>query len=121
MIMTHHKITLIDSMRGLLLGIGEQTNEHDTSMAILTIPEKKYYLKYNPGCGEWGKCIIPTFSNNEKEMLRLSSNGLKIKEIATFLGKKENTVKGYRRRIMKCLGQKNIAGDINVAIRYGII
>ena len=121
MILTHHRITPIDVKKGVFLGIGEQVHDTDTSKAILTIPGKSYYLKYNPGDGGWGKSILPTFAANEKETLRLSSQGLSIKEIATILGKNENTVKGYRRRVMKALEQKNITGAIHMALIFGII
>lgn len=120
-ILTHHRITPIDLEKGIFIGVGEQVIDSGEWVAVLVIPEKEYYLRYNLESTEWEKCIGWTFSKNEKDMLRLSGQGLKIKEIATLLGKDENTVKAYRKRVLKGLGQKNITGAVNMAARYGII
>lgn len=60
-------------------------------------------------------------TNREKDVLKLLHDGLKTKEIATFLGVSENTIETYRRSLLKKLGAQNTAGMISRAINLGVI
>ena len=62
----------------------------------------------------------PELSEQEREVVRLISEGLKTPEIAKQLNLSPNTVHTYRRRIMEKLDLHNVAALVKYAIRMGI-
>lgn len=60
-------------------------------------------------------------SNRELDILRLSAEGLFIKEVALELGIKESTVKTHHTNIFVKLGATNITHAVAIAITSGMI
>ena len=62
----------------------------------------------------------PELSEQEREVLRLISEGLKTPEIARQLNLSPNTVHTYRRRIMDKLGRHSVAALTKYAVSTGL-
>jgi DNA-binding NarL/FixJ family response regulator len=60
-------------------------------------------------------------SPRESQVLRLIADGKGSKEVATTLGLEHNTVRSYRKTMMKKLGVNNLASLIHLAMEAGII
>lgn len=121
LIMAHHRLTPINLNKKLFIGMGERSNDTKKNTAVLYIPPHNTCFIYNSENNTWKKYPIPILSDNEKEMLMLSSYGLTVKEIAFNLNKSVDCIKDYRRKVMKKLNQKNILGAIHIAECFGII
>ena len=63
----------------------------------------------------------PSFSEREKQVLRLLVDGLRNKEIAVELNVGIKTVETYRSRLMKKLGCASTAEMVRSAIRHGLV
>lgn len=59
-------------------------------------------------------------TNREREVLRMVARGLANKEVAQLLKLSPETVRSYRKSLMKKLGVHNIAGLTQFALRAGI-
>jgi DNA-binding NarL/FixJ family response regulator len=60
-------------------------------------------------------------SPRETQVLRLIAEGKGSKEVAVLLGLEHNTVRSYRKTMMKKLGVNNLASLIQVAMAAGLI
>jgi DNA-binding NarL/FixJ family response regulator len=60
-------------------------------------------------------------SPRETQVLRLIADGKGSKEVATTLGLEHNTVRTYRKTMMKKLGVNNLASLIHLAMEAGLI
>jgi DNA-binding NarL/FixJ family response regulator len=60
-------------------------------------------------------------SLREDQILRLIASGSSNKDIALLLELSVETVRSYRKSLMKKLGAKNVAGLVNVAVRSGMM
>ncbi|MGO8678161.1 MAG: response regulator [Limisphaerales bacterium] len=65
--------------------------------------------------------LRPMLSKREQEVLRLTAEGLRAKEIAARLGVGAKTVETYRRRLMKKVACGGTAELVRYAMREGII
>jgi DNA-binding NarL/FixJ family response regulator len=65
--------------------------------------------------------VRPLLSKREQEVLRLTTDGLRTKEIAARLGVGLKTVETFRRRLMKKLACGGTAELVRYAMREGII
>ncbi len=63
---------------------------------------------------------LDTLTNRELEVMRLVSRGLANKEVAQLLKLSPETVRSYRKSLMKKLGVHNVAGMTQIAVRSGI-
>lgn len=64
---------------------------------------------------------LESLSPRETQVLRLIAEGKASKEVAVVLGLEHNTVRSYRKTMMKKLGVTNLASLIQVAMAAGII
>jgi DNA-binding NarL/FixJ family response regulator len=64
--------------------------------------------------------ILDTLSPRELQVLRLVADGKSSKEVAVLLDLKEQTVRSYRKTMMKKLGVNNVAGLTQLALSTGI-
>jgi DNA-binding NarL/FixJ family response regulator len=64
---------------------------------------------------------IESLSPRETQVLRLIAEGKGSKEVAAVLGLEHNTVRSYRKTMMKKLGVTNLASLIQVAMAAGLI
>ena len=62
----------------------------------------------------------PSFSEKEKEIIRLICQELSNKEIAAQLGLSTRTIEGYREKILEKIEARNIAGLVIYAIKNNI-
>src|SRR5215813_1054405 len=63
---------------------------------------------------------LETLSPREVQVLRLVAEGKTSKEIATLLDLREQTVRSYRKTMMKKLGVNNVAGLTQLALATGL-
>jgi DNA-binding NarL/FixJ family response regulator len=68
-----------------------------------------------------GRDPLELLSPREAQVLRLIAEGKGSKEVAVVLGLEHNTVRSYRKTMMKKLGVNNLASLIHVAMAAGII
>ncbi len=64
---------------------------------------------------------VDSLSPREMQVLRMVAEGKRTKEVAIELNLEHNTVRTYRRKMMKKLGVRNLAGVIEVAHAAGLI
>jgi two-component system response regulator DegU len=64
--------------------------------------------------------VLDALSPREIQVLRLVVDGKTSKEVATLLGLSEQTVRTYRKTMMKKLGVNNVAGLIQLALAFGL-
>ncbi len=64
---------------------------------------------------------LEALSPREAQVLRLIAEGKGSKEVAVVLGLEHNTVRSYRKTMMKKLGVNNLASLIHVAMAAGLI
>ncbi len=64
---------------------------------------------------------LEALSPREAQVLRLIAEGKGSKEVAAVLGLEHNTVRSYRKTMMKKLGVNNLASLIHVAMAAGLI
>lgn len=70
---------------------------------------------------KWYQDEHPTLSEEEKAILLLSAQGLKMEEIADRIFKSVDTVKFYKRRLFEKVGVKNITEALSFATNYRLI
>jgi DNA-binding NarL/FixJ family response regulator len=63
---------------------------------------------------------LDSLSPREKQVLRLVAEGRTSKEIAVLLSLSEQTVRSYRKTMMKKLGVSNVAGLTHLALSQGL-
>jgi DNA-binding NarL/FixJ family response regulator len=63
---------------------------------------------------------IGSLSPRERQVLRMVADGKTSKEIAVVLDLKEQTVRSYRKTMMKKLGVNNVAGLTQLALSQGL-
>jgi len=64
--------------------------------------------------------VLEMLSPREVQVLRLVAEGKTSKEIATLLDLREQTVRSYRKTMMKKLGVNNVAGLTQLALSTGL-
>lgn len=64
--------------------------------------------------------VLESLSPREVQVLRLVADGKTSKEIAVLLDLKEQTVRSYRKTMMKKLGVNNVAGLTQLALSTGL-
>jgi DNA-binding NarL/FixJ family response regulator len=64
--------------------------------------------------------VLESLSPREVQVLRLVAEGKTSKEIATLLDLREQTVRSYRKTMMKKLGVNNVAGLTQLALSTGL-
>src|SRR5580658_795719 len=64
---------------------------------------------------------LDTLSPRELQVLRLVAEGKTSKDIAVLLGLGLQTVRGYRKMLMKKLGVNNVAGVTQIALAAGLM
>jgi DNA-binding NarL/FixJ family response regulator len=64
---------------------------------------------------------VESLSPREAQVLRLIAEGKRSKEVAAVLGLEHNTVRSYRKTMMRKLGVNNLASLIQVAMAAGLI
>ena len=65
-------------------------------------------------------CCSEALSPREVQVLRLVAEGKTSKEIATLLHLSEQTVRSYRKTMMRKLGVNNVAGLTQLALSTGL-
>jgi DNA-binding CsgD family transcriptional regulator len=81
----------------------------------------KIFWHYSMCDHQWhqGECV--SLSEEEKAILLLSAQGLKMEEIAERIFKSVDTVKFYKRRLFEKLGARNITEALSFATNYRLI
>jgi DNA-binding NarL/FixJ family response regulator len=64
--------------------------------------------------------ILDSLTPREQQVMRLVADGKTSKEIATLLNLGEQTVRSYRKTLMKKLGVNNVAGLTQLALACGL-
>ncbi len=67
-----------------------------------------------------GPAVLESLSPREVQVLRMVAEGKTSKEIAVLLDLREQTVRSYRKTMMKKLGVNNVAGLTQLALSTGL-
>ena len=67
-----------------------------------------------------GPAVLESLSPREVQVLRMVAEGKTSKEIAVLLDLREQTVRSYRKTMMKKLGVNNVAGLTQLALAAGL-
>jgi two-component system response regulator NreC len=67
-----------------------------------------------------GHSALESLSPRERQVLRLVADGKTSKEIAVMLDLREQTIRSYRKTMMKKLGVNNVAGLTHLALSTGL-
>ena len=120
----HHRLTPLALKNGkiwlALCGIALSFNQTPGHIILRKHKDLKY-LEYSLTKHQWIQKINPLLSDIEKEIIKLSAKGFLVKEIADILCKSEDTIKTYRKNMIKALGLPNFTAVITHAINYGLI
>lgn len=120
----HHRLTPLAIKNGkiwlALCGVALSFNKTPGHI-ILRKHKNQKYLEYSLDEHKWIQRMDPTLSDIEKEIIKLSAKGFLIKEIADILFKSEDTIKTYRKNMIKSLGLSNFTAVVTHAINYGLI
>lgn len=105
--------------RGLVV---EQSPADELLMAMRVVASGEFYVNVLPrqGVDPGGLKSIDALSPREQEVLRLVSNGKSSKEIAVTLRLGVETVRSYRKSMMKKLNVTNAAKATRAAITGGL-
>ncbi|MDR0332050.1 MAG: LuxR C-terminal-related transcriptional regulator [Dysgonamonadaceae bacterium] len=76
---------------------------------------------YNKNNGKWEKALRPELTEKEKEVLKFSSMGYNMKEIAVMLHRSFDSVRLYRKNIFLKLNVDSIAAAVNYAKNHRLI
>ncbi len=79
------------------------------------------YWEYSLSDHRWHQCESLQLSEEEKAILLLSAQGLKMERIADRIFKSVDTVKFYKRRLFEKLGVKNITEALSFATNNRLI
>lgn len=123
--MVCHKLRLIDFDENgnprQMIGIVSPSVHCKGPIILVKISGTSYTYHYLHESNSWKPYDFISFSDEEKEMLRLTIQGHTIKEIASLMCKSTETIKYYRRQIFSKLNVKNIAEAISFATHYCMI
>lgn len=88
---------------------------------VMKLYNDSEYLLYHPDKDRWFHKEGLVLSFEEKEILLLSSQGYTMKEIASKLGKTEDSIKLHKRVIFSNLGVRSITEAVFAAINYNLL
>jgi len=88
---------------------------------VMKLHNESEFLLYNTEKDRWFHKEGLVLSSEEKEILLLSSQGYTMKEIASILGRTEDTIKLYKRVIFSKLSVKSITEAVFAAINYNLL
>lgn len=114
--MINHQMTpLLLNSKGeiwLTLGTIALSTSPNSGNGILRRTGISEHWTYNPEEKGWLLCTAYKLSKFEKEILRLSAQGLKVDEIAALFGKQRDHIKNYKRLLFKKINVHNISEAI---------
>lgn len=114
--MINHQMTpLLLNSKGeiwLTLGTIALSTSLNSGNGILRRTGISEHWTYNPEEKGWLLCTAYKLSKFEKEILRLSAQGLKVDEIAALFGKQRDHIKNYKRLLFKKINVHNISEAI---------
>lgn len=105
----------------LTLGTIALSTSQNSGNGILRKNGISEYWIYNPDKKGWTLCTEYKLSKFEKEILRLSAQGLKVDEIAVLFGKQRDHIKNYKRLLFKKLNVHNISEAITYTTNFHLL
>ncbi|MDR3700170.1 MAG: response regulator transcription factor [Candidatus Sulfopaludibacter sp.] len=116
-------------VRGFVL---EKSPAQEILQAVRTVAAGGTYLSSSASSrllacvqrsGQGGGVVpdVGSLSPREMQVLRLVAGGMRTKEVASELNLEHNTIRTYRRTMMRKLGVKNLAGVIEAAHLAGLV
>ena len=96
------------------------SNNNSGNIIIKNAKEKKAF-EYDISLKKWNQQKVVRLSNQEKEILMLSSQGLTVEKIAKELFLSLDTIKFHKKHLFKKLKVNNISEAILSAVNMGII
>ena len=89
--------------------------------ASLFLPAQNKLYKYTAGQHKWQHTILPTLTQKEKDLVRLSAQGLIADEIAGAMGKSTESIKLYKKGLFKKLGVRNMPAAITYVFNHNLL
>ena len=88
---------------------------------VLKKDGENWCYTYSLETHQWGREEAVTLTETERDILRLSSQGYTMDEIATMLCKSIDTIKTYKKRLFAKLEVRSIAEALSYATNYKLI
>lgn len=88
---------------------------------VLKKADENWCYTYSLESHRWAVKEAVTLTETEKDILRLSSQGYKMEEIAGLLCKSVDTIKTYKKRLFAKLEVKNITEALSYATNYKLL
>lgn len=103
---------LVDALRTVARG-GSYLSSQVSDRLLSRIQRGDFELKHN-------RVPLEVLSPREMQVLRLVADGKTSKDIAVLLDLGEQTIRSYRKTLMKKLGVNNVAGLTQMALAAGV-
>ena len=100
-------LTFNDTKLRLVLCYVSMSISKKPGNVILRNDDNKTYSEYNFSTRRWKHKTPSKLTEKDKELILLIARGLTTKEIGEELGKSAETIKSYRRDLLKKLGMHN--------------
>ena len=121
----NHQLTplVLDKSGRIWLAVCVVSYSSQTKAGQIVVRKRKsnVYWEYSLTDHRWHKHESLQLSEEEKAILLLSAQGLKMEEIADRIFKSVDTVKFYKRRLFEKIGVKNITEALSFATNYRLI
>ncbi len=121
----NHKLVplVLDNAGGIWIAlciVSASSNAKPGSIFIKSAVENKL-LEYDMATDKWNEFEVTKLNIQEKQVLLLSVQGLTVEKIAEKLFLSKDTIKFYRKNLLKKLNASNISEAIITAENFGII
>lgn len=99
------------------------SSKRNVGPMFLRVGDERYFFEFHAENGKWRRQTIDSWllSESEKEVLRLSLQGLGERKIAEIMNKAVSTIKAYKKSIYDKLGADNITQAVVYALNYKLL
>ena len=96
------------------------SSRKESGNASLFLPNVRRLFRYDFHIHKWKERDIPSLSERERDVVRLSAQGLSVAEIATTMCKSVESVKLYRQQLFRKLGVNNMSAAMTFILNHGL-
>ena len=110
-----------DGSIGLALAVIDISSTDKPGNIVLSKADDDFYLKYSLDTHKWEKTKKFALTETERDILRLSAQGITMEGIADLLCKSLDTIKSHKRNLFAKIGATNISQALASATNYELL
>lgn len=110
-----------DGSIGLALAVIDISSTDKPGNIVLSKADDDFYLKYSLDTHKWEKTKKFALTETERDILRLSAQGITMEGIADLLYKSLDTIKSHKRNLFAKIGATNISQALARATNYELL